>query len=126
MDTMQKATEKRLKALEKELKKLYTSCYSKNKRDFEVKLNKLIKNKKLTVKEQNEILDILERLEGIMKQLATEIKNANVIWIQTNALGHTNFYKIIDVARVHGVPVRYFSYASAVKCAEQIILEDLG
>ena len=78
MDTMQKATEKRLKALEKELKKLYTSCYSKNKRDFEVKLNKLLKNKKLTVKEQNEILDILERLKGIMKQLATEIKNANV------------------------------------------------
>lgn len=57
---------------------------------------------------------------------AEQIKNANVIWIQTNALAHTNFYKIIDVARVHGVPVRYFSYASAVKCAEQIVLDDLG
>lgn len=56
---------------------------------------------------------------------AEQIKSSNVVWIQTNALAHANFYKIIDVARVHGVPVRYFSYASAIKCAEQIVIDDM-
>lgn len=53
------------------------------------------------------------------------ILNADVIWFQTNAIGHANFYKIINIIRTHGVPVRYFSFASAEKCAEELALSDM-
>lgn len=53
------------------------------------------------------------------------IRRADVVWIQTNALSHSFYYKIIDEARKHGIPVRYFAYASAVKCAEQLVNEDI-
>lgn len=48
------------------------------------------------------------------------IRRADAVWIQSNALSHKFFYKIIDEVRKYNVPVRYFSYASARKCAEQI------
>ena len=52
------------------------------------------------------------------------IRRADVVWIQTNSLSHAYYYKIIDETRKHHVPVRYFSYASATKCAEQIVWDD--
>ena len=52
------------------------------------------------------------------------ILNADVVWIQTNAMSHSNFYKIIDIVRRHGIDLRYFKYASAEKCAEQFALFD--
>ncbi len=52
------------------------------------------------------------------------IRRADVVWIQPNALSHAYYYKIIDEVRRSNVRVRYFSYASAVKCAEQIVLDD--
>jgi len=52
------------------------------------------------------------------------IRRADVVWIQTNALSHAFFYKIIDEVRKHNVPLRYFSYASATKCAEQLVKYD--
>ncbi len=55
---------------------------------------------------------------------ANMIRNADVIWIQTNALSHAYFYKIVEEVRKYNVPVRYFSYASAAKCAEQIVRAD--
>lgn len=54
------------------------------------------------------------------------ILNAEVVWIQTNAISHSSFYKIIDVIRRNHIPVCYFSYSSAEKCAEQIALYDSG
>lgn len=78
MDLGQKESEKILKALEKELKKIYLSCYKNNKSLFEKALNELIKNKKLTLAQQNELLDEMERYENIIKQLSEEIKNANI------------------------------------------------
>ena len=53
------------------------------------------------------------------------IMNAGVVWIQTNALGHSSYYKIIDVIRKNDIKVCYFKYASAEKCAEQFALEDM-
>ncbi len=53
------------------------------------------------------------------------IKKADVVWIQVNALGHKHYTNIIDTARAHGVAVRYFSYASAEKCARQVVEEDM-
>ena len=53
------------------------------------------------------------------------IRNADVIWIQTNALSHAYYYKIIEEIRKYDIPLRYFSYASATKCAEQIVQQDM-
>ena len=52
------------------------------------------------------------------------IRNADVIWIQANSLAHKHYYKIIDIVRKYNKPIRYFAYASATKCAEQVVLED--
>lgn len=48
------------------------------------------------------------------------IRHADMIWIQPNALCHAYYYKIGDAVRKHKIPLRYFSYASATKCAEQV------
>ena len=55
---------------------------------------------------------------------ANMIRNADIIWIQTNALSHPRFYKIVDKAKKYSVPIRYFSFASPIKCAEQLVRED--
>jgi hypothetical protein len=48
-----------------------------------------------------------------------------MIWIQANAMPHTMYYRIIDNARLYKKAVRYFTYASAVKCAEQLAEADI-
>lgn len=53
------------------------------------------------------------------------IMNAEVVWLQTNALGHSGYYKIIDIIRRNNIKVCYFSYAGAEKCAEQFALDDM-
>lgn len=53
------------------------------------------------------------------------IRNAEMVWIQPNAISHAYYYKIMDVARQHKIPVRYFTNASAEKCAEQLALADI-
>ena len=53
------------------------------------------------------------------------IKNADVVWIQSNCMGHAQFSNIINKTRQYGVQLRYFGYASAEKCAEQLVTEDL-
>ena len=55
---------------------------------------------------------------------ADMIRRADVLWIQTNAISHGYYYKIIDEVRKYDVRVRYFSYASAQKCAEQIVADE--
>lgn len=52
------------------------------------------------------------------------IRRAEVLWIQTNALSHKQYYRIIDTARQFKKPVRYFANASALKCAAQLIEND--
>lgn len=54
------------------------------------------------------------------------IKGADVVWIQANALSHKFYYRIIDTARREGIPVQYFSFASARKCAEQLAAYELS
>lgn len=55
----------------------------------------------------------------------TAIRGADVIWLQTNALSHKHYYRIMDAARREGIPVRYFAFASARKCAEQVVQYEL-
>lgn len=52
------------------------------------------------------------------------IRNADMVWVQSNSLSHAYYYKIIDEARRYSIPVRYYSYASAGKCAEQLVQAD--
>ena len=52
------------------------------------------------------------------------IRRADVVWIQTNCIGHKSYYGIIDLARKYDRKVRYFKYASATKCAEQVVEEE--
>ena len=49
------------------------------------------------------------------------IRNAEVVWIQPNAISHKAFYRIAGEARRYRKPIRYFATASAGKCAEQLI-----
>ena len=52
------------------------------------------------------------------------IRNADIIWIQPNAISHSQYYRIVDAARQYRKPVRYFTYASAAKGAEQVTEAD--
>lgn len=55
---------------------------------------------------------------------ADKIKHADVIWLQTNCMSHVYFTTLLNHARKYDVPIRYFNYASARKCAEQICTEE--
>lgn len=55
---------------------------------------------------------------------ANMIRNADAVWIQANAMCHSHFHKIVDEAKKSGIPIRYFSFASPIKCAEQLAQED--
>lgn len=52
------------------------------------------------------------------------IRNADVVWMQSNAMPHSFYGKIMDIARQRKIPVKYFAYASAEKCAYQLIEDD--
>lgn len=54
------------------------------------------------------------------------IKNADVLWLQTNAMPHSLYYKIIDRARSKNIRIKYFSFPSAQKCAVQIYMDETG
>ena len=70
-------------------------------------------------------LPLMEQCASVLPN-AQLIRQADTIWIQANALSHAFFYKIITEARKYDIPVRYFSFASAEKCAEQLALADMG
>lgn len=63
-------------------------------------------------------------INRIQSPNADMIRAADVVWIQANAIPHRNYYKIIHVVRANHVPVRYFGYASAMKCAMQVVEDD--
>ena len=52
------------------------------------------------------------------------ICNTEMVWIQANALSHSQYYRIVDAARQYKKPVRYFTYASAAKGAVQVMKAD--
>ena len=54
----------------------------------------------------------------------TIIRNCDVVWIQNNAIPHSQYYKVINTARQYRKPVRYFRNASAVKSAQQLVEGD--
>ena len=54
------------------------------------------------------------------------IKNADVVWMQSNAMPHSFYGKIMNIARSQKIPVKYFAYASAEKCARQLAEDDMN
>lgn len=50
------------------------------------------------------------------------IRNADEIWFQTNSLSHKLYNAVTQHAARHNVRIRYFHYASAAKCAEELVL----
>ena len=52
------------------------------------------------------------------------VRNADVVWVQTNCISHSQYNNITKVVRQYGIQLRYFAYASAEKCAEQLVMED--
>jgi hypothetical protein len=34
------------------------------------------------------------------------------------------YWRVLDTARIYGKPVRYFAFASWIKCAEQVVTWD--
>ncbi len=53
------------------------------------------------------------------------IRNADVVWIQNNCISHSQYWSIVKNCKLAGVQMRYFGYAGAEKCAEQLVTEDL-
>ncbi len=49
------------------------------------------------------------------------IRNADEIWLQTNCISHSDYYTIIDIAHNSNIKLHYFQYASAEKCAKQVV-----
>lgn len=52
------------------------------------------------------------------------LRAADVVWIQTNCISHSDYYRIMNVVREKGIPVHYYAYESAMKCAQQLAAED--
>lgn len=55
---------------------------------------------------------------------ADMVKNASSVWIQAKCIAHKNCFRIVDLARANGIPIHYFAYTSAAKCAEQVAIVD--
>ena len=45
--------------------------------------------------------------------------------MQNNCISHPQYWSIVKNCKLAGVQMRYFGYASAEKCAEQLVTEDL-
>lgn len=52
------------------------------------------------------------------------LRAAEVIWIQPNCISHSDYYRIINVAKEYKVKIHYYAYDSATKCAKQLAMED--
>jgi hypothetical protein len=49
------------------------------------------------------------------------LRNADVIWLQTNAISHSSYYAIINEVRKDDLELHYFSYAGPKKCIRQLM-----
>jgi len=66
------------------------------------------------------LLDNIRFIDDTVVPDANLIRNADAVWFQSNAYSHAFYYKIVETTRTHNIPLEYFSFASAEKCAEQI------
>ena len=52
------------------------------------------------------------------------VRNADVVWVQNNCISHAQYGKVLDITRRYGIQLRYFTYSSAEKSAEQLAEAD--
>ena len=52
------------------------------------------------------------------------VRNSDIVWVQTNCISHPMFWNVVKYAKQFGVQLRYLGYASAEKCAGQIVEAD--
>lgn len=52
------------------------------------------------------------------------ISGADVVWVQSNSISHAMFNKVSNLCRTAGKSMKYLSFASAKKCAVQVMTED--
>ena len=71
---------------------------------------------------------IKRELSGNVKYIDRErvcdmsmIRNADVVWIQINAIAHKQYYAVMNEARKYNKPVGILKNTSADKCIKQII-----
>ena len=72
-----------------------------------------------------EIKPLLPNVRFMGTDRTTMIRYADLVVFQTNRIGHSLYNSVMDICRRHGIPVRYLSNASAVKCAKAIREIDL-
>ncbi len=53
------------------------------------------------------------------------VRNSEVVWVQNNCMSHPQYWSVVRNCKRFGVQLRYFGFASAEKCAEQLVTEDL-
>ncbi len=56
---------------------------------------------------------------------ANLIRHADEVWIQTNAISHAFYYGVMNIVRQQKIPLQYFEFASAEKCALQLAKHDI-
>lgn len=49
------------------------------------------------------------------------IKDADVVWIQLNAVSHGQVTKVKKYAELYKVPLMFFNYAGVQRCVDQLI-----
>ncbi|MEE3487372.1 MAG: hypothetical protein VZT48_04620 [Bulleidia sp.] len=52
------------------------------------------------------------------------IEEADMIWLQTNSMSHSAYYRIMNVVRGSDVALQYFTLAGTRSCAVQLALLD--
>ena len=121
-----------------ELVELRETIYNiQNSTELEIEVQNIVPNFPYTPKKKTIIVGGYEKWIVAMKQRIPNaiyinpsslnfnvalVKNADVLWLQTNAMPHSLYYKIIDKARNSGIRIKYFSFPSAQKCAMQILM----
>lgn len=77
------------------------------------------------------VKEIESMLENVLVVKRTEepdiqkLTYCDAIWVQINAVSRSAYDKVIEHAQRFEIPVRYFTFASAVKCAAQLVVYDM-
>ena len=136
-----KKLEEEVKALRKQVKSLHNAMAA-SRQEYERERAKYERELKSLRMEHRELADLrnlvfsLDREKPMLPSVRFVdaenlsfspdiIRNADVVWIQNNRMGHSQFFSIVKQCKLAGVQMRYFGYASAEKCAEQLVKEDL-
>jgi len=77
------------------------------------------------------VKNMREKIEGVnfvsREELVnpTVIRNADVVWLQVNAMPHKQYYSVMSICRKNNITPKYFISASAEKSAQQICDNDI-